>query len=351
MTITIVHIRIRAMKSKSVSIKANITSCIKSMANTTKSIVRSVKDTTSNPFIRKTTGFLCLIIATFIAMLLYGFYTEGKELRKYEALNREIVADKLLEDNQADEALTLYLNIDEEVSKYKEPKLYADIQVKIGDCYQQLATIGYEDYNLPQSIKAYEAALTVYSPKEVIPGKIIFDYPLQYAATQNKLGETYLAFAEFLDSEDNVLKAITAHEEALKVYSEKSTDELEYPLEYARARTQNKLGKAYRALAEFRDREDNLRKVIQFTEEAINTYQSITLDIESVYEIRFEYAETQKLLGEAYLALAEVKDKGKNAANAIVAFENAAIIYSADNYTILHDEVMSNIEKARRMLE
>ena len=45
------------------------------------------------------------------------------------------------------------------------------------------------------------------------------EYPLDYAATQNNLGNVYSALAEVKDKEENLTKAVRAYEEALKVYT------------------------------------------------------------------------------------------------------------------------------------
>jgi hypothetical protein len=45
------------------------------------------------------------------------------------------------------------------------------------------------------------------------------EYPLDYAVTQDNLGDVYSALAEVKDKEENLSKAARAYEEALKVYT------------------------------------------------------------------------------------------------------------------------------------
>jgi tetratricopeptide (TPR) repeat protein len=58
------------------------------------------------------------------------------------------------------------------------------------------------------SIKAYEEALKVTT---------LDRFPMQYATTQNNLGNAYSTLAEVEAKAENCKKAIEAYEEALKV--------------------------------------------------------------------------------------------------------------------------------------
>ena len=92
------------------------------------------------------------------------------------------------------------------------------------------------------------------------------------------------------DKEENSAKAIHAYEEALKI---RTIDK--YPLDYAR--TQNNLGNAYWNLGNVRDKEENLTKAIRAFEEA--------LKIRTLEKYPIEYAATQNNLGNTYGTLAE----------------------------------------------
>jgi len=60
-------------------------------------------------------------------------------------------------------------------------------------------------------VAAFEEALKVRTLK---------DFPIDYAGTQNNLGNAYQTLAEVKDKAENCQKAITADEEAFKVYKE-----------------------------------------------------------------------------------------------------------------------------------
>ncbi|MEM2930854.1 MAG: tetratricopeptide repeat protein, partial [Thermoproteota archaeon] len=67
-----------------------------------------------------------------------------------------------------------------------------------------------------KAIKAYEEALKVYTRER---------FPMDYAMTQNNLGNAYRTLAEVEDKAENCKKAIKAYEEALKIFTEKEFPE------------------------------------------------------------------------------------------------------------------------------
>ena len=71
--------------------------------------------------------------------------------------------------------------------------------------------------------------------------------------------------ADVKDKEINLEKAINSSKEALKIRTVES-----YPLDYAM--TQNNLGNAYGDLADVKDKEINLEKAINAFQEALNIY-------------------------------------------------------------------------------
>jgi tetratricopeptide (TPR) repeat protein len=88
---------------------------------------------------------------------------------------------------------------------------------------------------------------------------------MDYAMTQNNLGNAYSTLAEVEDKASNCSKAIAAYREALKVYTLE-----DFPMDYAT--TQNNLGTAYRTLAEVEDKASNCNKAIAAYREALKVY-------------------------------------------------------------------------------
>ena len=63
---------------------------------------------------------------------------------------------------------------------------------------------------LIEAIKLYEDLIKTCSPK---------DFPKEYTWAQNNLGTAYRNLAEVRNKEENLKKAITAYQEALKIYT------------------------------------------------------------------------------------------------------------------------------------
>jgi tetratricopeptide (TPR) repeat protein len=179
-----------------------------------------------------------------------------------------------------------------------DEELKASVQNSLGILYQN-HPLGDRRDNLRKAITAYGAALEHYTPERA---------PLDYATSQNNLGNAYCDLAEIEDREENLRLAIAAYEAALAYRMPERA-----PLDYAG--TQNNLGTAYGNLAEIEDREGNLRLAIAAYEAALayRTPERAPLD----------YAGTQNNLGIAYQNLAEIEDKEGNLRLAIAVYEAA----------------------------
>jgi tetratricopeptide (TPR) repeat protein len=105
---------------------------------------------------------------------------------------------------------------------------------------------------------------------------------------------------------------------------------------------QNNLGAAYWTLAEIRDKAKNSARAIVAYEEALRVY---TLERHPE-----DYAMIQNNLGAAYRSLAAVMAKKENLAKAINAYEKALKIYTAANYPLYHKRVTANLELTRQQM-
>jgi hypothetical protein len=92
--------------------------------------------------------------------------------------------------------------------------------------------IGERDDNLQRAIAAHEAALTVYTKDS---------HPLEWAKTQTHLGHAWRELPTG-DKRENIRRAIAAYQAALTIYTRDAQ-----PSEWAGA--QNKLGEAWQELA------------------------------------------------------------------------------------------------------
>jgi tetratricopeptide (TPR) repeat protein len=145
--------------------------------------------------------------------------------------------------------------------KRRKQKALIDNLIHEGRFYYDLSKVLSKEENLKKAILAYEKALKMYT---------IETYPVEYAMTQNNLGNAFGILSEIRDKEENLIRSIQAHGEALKIYTIEA-----YPVEYAM--TQNNLGNAFGILSEIRDKVENSKKAIQAYEEAIVIYRKLGL--------------------------------------------------------------------------
>jgi tetratricopeptide (TPR) repeat protein len=108
-------------------------------------------------------------------------------------------------------------------------------------------------HDLQLGISSYIEALRFYTAETA---------PLNYAMTQNNLGEAYRALAAHQDPAGHLGRAVQAYNEALRFYTPETT-----PLDYAM--TQNNLGEAYRNLAAH---QDNKEQTCDLVQKAISSY-------------------------------------------------------------------------------
>jgi len=202
------------------------------------------------------------------------------------------------------------------------PMDYAITQNNLGNAYGTLAEVENKAENCKKAIRAFEEALKVYTPDR---------FPMDYAMTQNNLGNAYIMLAEVENKAENCKKAIRAFEEALKVFT---PDRL--PIQYAT--TQNNLGNAYITLAQVENKAENCKKAIRAFEEALKVFTPDRFPI--------QYATTQNNLGNAYGTLAQVENKAENCKKAIRAFEEALKVFTPDRFPIQYATTQNNLGNA-----
>ncbi len=206
------------------------------------------------------------------------------------------------------------------------PMQYAMTQTNLGGAYKILAQVKDPVSNCQAAISAYEKALKVYTLER---------YPRYYATTQNNLGNAYRQLAEAeVDVEKKVLKcraAISAFEKALKVRTRES-----FPMDYAM--TQNNLGNAYSTLAPVREKAAHCRMAISAFEKAIKVFTLETFPM--------QYAMTLSNMGNAYSILADVEEPENNSRAAISAYEKALTVYTLERFPMDYAMTQNNIMAA-----
>jgi len=204
-----------------------------------------------------------------------------------------------------------------------------DIKIKLffymGNISKEIA----KESNTPE--KYCKKAIETY--EEVLEFWTLERFPMQYATTQNNIGNAYSVLARVRDKAENSKKAIEAHREALKVYTFER-----FPIEYAS--TQNGLGIAYEMLAqvEVENWAESCERAIEAHREALKVYTFERFPI--------EYALTWRDIGSVYYTLGEGKDKAKNCKKAIEAYEEALKVINLENFPIRYGAIQNNIGNA-----
>ncbi|MCJ7547808.1 MAG: hypothetical protein MUP30_13500, partial [Deltaproteobacteria bacterium] len=121
-----------------------------------------------------------LIGAFVVGVVLYYFYGH-RELEIYRAIAMTSLnnADRLLEKNMVEDALAIYTDVAGKVSAKKDAALYANVQNSEGVCYYKLALVKNTEANLLKAVSAFQEALKI---------RTVEKYPADYANTQNNLG-------------------------------------------------------------------------------------------------------------------------------------------------------------------
>jgi tetratricopeptide (TPR) repeat protein len=178
--------------------------------------------------------------------------------------------------------------------------------------------------NLQNAISAYEEALRFRTPERA---------PINYAATQNNLGNVYGDLAAYQNPVENLKHAITAYEEALRFRTTEGD-----PLGYAM--TQNNMGTSYSALAAYQNPVENLQYAVKACEEALHVY--------SPEDTPLDYAVTQNNLGTTYRILASQQNPVENLQRAVIAYEEALRFRTPERAPLHYATTQRNIGLAFR---
>src|SRR4030042_3104377 len=113
-----------------------------------------------------------LIGAFVVGAFLYYFFGH-RELDIYRAIAMTSLnnADRLLEKNMVEDALAIYANVSGQGSEKKDPGLYANVKNSGGVCYYKLALVKNTEENLLKAINAFQEALKI---------RTIEKYPVDY---------------------------------------------------------------------------------------------------------------------------------------------------------------------------
>ena len=202
------------------------------------------------------------------------------------------------------------------------PMDYAMTQNNLGNAYGTLGEIEEKAQNCKLAVKAYQEALEVWTLER---------FPMDYAMTQNNLGNAYRKLGEVEEKAQNCKSAIEACQEALKVVTFER-----FPMEYALI--QNNFGIAHQTLGQVEKKAQNCKSAIKAYQEA--------LKVTTLERFPMDYAMTQNNLGNAYRTLGEAEEKAQNCKSAIKAYQEALKVTTLERFPMDYTMTQNNLGNA-----
>ncbi len=223
-------------------------------------------------------------------------------------------------------AIAAYREALNEYTRKRVPLEWAMTQNNLGNALSILGEREKGTARLAEAVTAYREALTEYTHKRV---------PLDWAMTQNNLGNALSTLGEREGGTTKLEEAVIAYREALKEHSRERV-----PLKWAM--TQNNLGIALSILGERESRTKRLEESVAALRQALRerTRERVPL----------AWAMTQNNLGTALQALGEREKGTARIEDAVAAFSAALEIFEASGAGYYIEIARSNLAGAEILL-
>jgi tetratricopeptide (TPR) repeat protein len=229
-----------------------------------------------------------------------------------------------------DQAIPLFQEIAIIYTLNEYPYNYAATFNNMGNAYMEYAarTSNKTKYDYYQrSISCYQEALKV---------RNITNYPLDYAQTMGNMGKVYYQTAQLFKKKENILKAIGCYEKELEIHTLKS-----YPMGYGSANFG--LANCYRNLAESDDRQLNLIKSIESFKLAL-----LVLSRESSPD---DFANCNYLMGNVFMDLFKINNDDSILVQATNSYKNALAVYTEERYPDFHKKLEALYKSASQKIK
>jgi tetratricopeptide (TPR) repeat protein len=250
-------------------------------------------------------------------------------------------ADDFAGAGDVDKALSIYDQILTDVPRL-EPAVRGEIRFRQGLSRYGSSFEGAREKNLQMAVSAFEDAISLFKPQR---------HPIEHARAQNGLGISLLRLSETVgtaggeavlsgregeEKVQNLKRAISAFEAALKIYAAEGRWQEE-------AQTENNIGDAYLLLSKIEGPEaaEDLRK-------AIDAYEA-ALQFRTAEAHPEDRAETQTSLGRAWMALAELEEGEMREAHlekAVINLKAALEVRTLDSHPLERAETQTLLGQA-----
>jgi tetratricopeptide (TPR) repeat protein len=225
-----------------------------------------------------------------------------------------------------EEAITAYREALKEYTRERVPLDWAMTQNNLGNALQRLGEREAGTARLEEAVAAYREALKEYTRERV---------PLDWAMTQNNLGNALQRLGEREAGTAWLKEAVAAYREALKEYTRERV-----PLDWAM--TQNNLGNALQRLGEREAGTAWLKEAVAAYREALREYTR--------ERVPLDWAMTQNNLGNALSSLGEREAGTARLEEAVAAYREALREYTRERVPLQWATTQNNLGTVLRSL-
>ncbi len=225
------------------------------------------------------------------------------------------------------EAIRLFRQVLHQLNREADPLDWATTQNNLGNALTSLGERESGTARLEEAVAAYREALQEYTRERV---------PLDWAMTQNNLGNALTSLAERENGTARLEEAVAGYRSALE---ERTRERV--PLDWAM--TQNNLGNALRSLGERESGTARLEEAVSAYREALKEYTR--------ERVPLQWATTQNNLGTALLSLGKRERGSARLEEAVVAYRAALEIFEATDASHYIAGTRKNLRITEQLIE
>ena len=235
------------------------------------------------------------------------------------AVAERAIGEQRGDSNALNRAIAAYRSALKEYTREKAPLQWAATQNNLGNGLASLGEREIGTERLEAAVVAYREALKVYTREKV---------PLQWAGTQNNLGNVLSVLGERENNTEHLETAVAAYREALKEWTRKKV-----PLQWAMM--QNNLGAALRRLGRREGGTESLKAAVAAFAEALKERTRV--------KVPLDWATTQNNLGAVLSTLGERESGTERKEAAVAAFREALKEWTRENVPLQWAGAQNNL--------
>jgi len=235
------------------------------------------------------------------------------------AVAERAIGEQRGDSNALNRAIAAYRSALKEYTREKAPLQWAATQNNLGNGLASLGEREIGTERLEAAVASFREALKEYTREKV---------PLQWAGTQNNLGNVLSVLGERENNTEHLETAVAAYREALKEWTRKKV-----PLQWAMM--QNNLGAALRRLGRREGGTESLKAAVAAFAEALKERTRV--------KVPLDWATTQNNLGAVLSTLGERESGTERKEAAVAAFREALKEWTRENVPLQWAGAQNNL--------